>query len=88
MAGHCLPLGPVEAASVLDHYSLQLVGPACAASVSSNVCRYLVERAAAEGTKYLCICVPCYNEESLELLKTLLSLLSNMEFLERKVPTT
>lgn len=83
---HYLPLGPVEGRNIIDNYTFEEVKEKeCVASIAEELSQFLLEKADVEGIKYLCICVPCYNEDLSELLKTLLSLLENFEFMERKV---
>lgn len=71
---------------MIDDFSFEQVKEKeCVATVAEEVCGYLMEKADTESIKYLCVCVPCYNEDLSELLKTLVSLLENFEFMARKV---
>jgi hypothetical protein len=80
-----IPLGPVVGFPVLDDFTYEEVkDDLCAARVSDEVCLYLIEKAELEGKKYLPVCIPCYNEDFLELLKTLVSLMENFEFMQKK----
>jgi hypothetical protein len=81
-----IPLGPVDDYPIFDDFTFEeVVGSHCKAQVAHEVASYLREIAATEDKKFLPICVPCYNEEMLELLKTLISLLANFEFMQKKV---
>lgn len=80
-----VPLGPVEGAIITDDYLFEEVKEKeCYASVAHEICDYLMKKSEAENIKYLCVCVPCYNEDLSELIKTFVSLLENFEFMERK----
>ncbi len=82
-----LPLGPVDEPLVIDDFSYEEVKTKkCAASVCENICEYLMAAASDDSEKkYLAICVPCYNENLEELMKTFLSLMENVDFMQRKV---
>ncbi len=83
-----LPLGPVTEPLIIDNFSYEQVKKTkCAATVCQNICQYLSTAAELEHAevKYLLICVPCYNENLEELMKTFLSLLENFDFMQRKV---
>jgi cellulose synthase/poly-beta-1,6-N-acetylglucosamine synthase-like glycosyltransferase len=85
MNGIYVPLGPVDDFPVIDDFTYEEVRENhCVATVANEVCRYLVEKAELEGKKYLPVCIPCYNEDFLELLKTLVSLMENFEFMQKK----
>ena len=81
-----LPFGPLEGQAVIDNFTFEDVKESeCKAFPSRNIGRYLIDRAKAENTKYLCVCVPAYNEDLEELLKTLVSLMENFDFMIKKV---
>jgi hypothetical protein len=89
MNGLYIPLGPVEDFPVIDDFTYEEVRQEhCVATIAKEVCRFLVEKADLEGKKYLPVCIPCYNEDFLELLKTLVSLMENFEFMQKKVSFT
>lgn len=79
-----LPFGPVEEPLVFDSFTFEDVkAKQCVARVCKNICSGLVND---RGEKmYLTICVPCYNEHLDELMKTIHSLMENVEFMQRKV---
>lgn len=86
MAELYLPFGPVEGKPVIDEFTYEDVKETeCKALPSRTIGSYLIDRAEAEGTKYLCVCVPCYNEDLEELMKTLVSLMENFDFMIKKV---
>jgi hypothetical protein len=81
-----LPFGPVEGKGVFDDFTYEDVNESeCKAFPSRNIGSFLIDKAEKEGTKYLCVCVPCYNEDLEELLKTLVSLMENFDFMIKKV---
>lgn len=83
---HYLPLGPLDGQPIIDEFSYEEVKEGqCVATVSTNICHHLQNLTESDGSKYMCVCVPCYNEDLSELLKTLVSLLENFEFMEKKV---
>jgi hypothetical protein len=67
-----------------DKFRFDDVGKECIAIQSSKLCEYLINKAGANRT-YLCICVPCYNEESCDIEKTITSLMENMVFMKNVV---
>lgn len=80
-----LPFGPVEEPLIFDNFSYEDVKTThCVGRVCENICAELLTDP-DEHKKYLTICVPCYNEDLDELLKTLYSLMENVEFMQRKV---
>lgn len=86
MADLYLPFGPLEGKPINDDFKFEDVKESeCKAFPSRNIGRYLIERAEVENTKYLCVCVPAYNEDLDELLKTLVSLMENFDFMIKKV---
>ncbi len=86
MADLYLPFGPLEGKPVNDDFNYDDVKEGeCKAFPSRNIGRYLIDRAEVENTKYLCVCVPAYNEDLEELLKTLVSLMENFDFMIKKV---
>lgn len=84
--GDYIPLGPVEGSQYVDDFTYEQVKEStCTAQMSINIAHHLITQAEQEGVKYLCVCVPCYNEDFEELLKTLLSLMENFDFMIKKV---
>jgi len=86
-----IPFGPyadVEGdAKVFDYYSSSEVNSdeaECEGFVAKNVCGYLKNNA-LDRKKYLCVCVPCYNEGLWDFIKTLISLMENFEFMQNTV---
>jgi cellulose synthase/poly-beta-1,6-N-acetylglucosamine synthase-like glycosyltransferase len=80
-----LPFGPMEGALIYDNFTYEDVKTTqCLGKVCTNICTQLLEDP-DPNKRYLTICVPCYNEDLDELLKTLLSLMENIEFMQRKV---
>ncbi|RYH30586.1 hypothetical protein EON65_04710 [archaeon] len=83
---HYLPLGPVEGSTIVDEFTYEEVKEKeCFATVAEEICSHLLQKAESDNVKFMTVCVPCYNEDLSELLKTLVSLLENFEFMERKV---
>ncbi len=84
--GLYIPIGPVDDFPVIDDFTYEEVREShCIAAVSQEISRFLIEKAEMEGKKYLTVCIPAYNEDFLELLKTLTSLMENFEFMQKKV---
>jgi hypothetical protein len=82
-----LPFGPLDEKPIVDDFTYEDVKDTeCKAIAAMNLGRYLINRAEQEDSKYLCVCVPCYNEDLEELLKTLVSLMENFDFMIKKVP--
>jgi len=83
-----LPLGPVKDSDypiLCDEFTFEEVEyEKCEAFPFKTICDALVSKVEHTDSKYLCICVPCYNEDVDEFLKTILSLMENMEFIHRK----
>ena len=80
-----LPFGPMEEPLVFDNFTYEDVKTnQCIGKVCRNICTQFLDDP-DENKRYLTICVPCYNEDLDELLKTLLSLMENIEFMQRKV---
>lgn len=83
---HYIPLGPVAEFAIYDNFSYEDVREShCVASVSKSVCNFLIEKARNENKKYLAVCLPAYNEELDEMIKTLKSLMKCFEFMQKKV---
>ena len=81
-----IPIGPVDDFPIIDDFTYEEVRDNhCIARIAPEVCRFLIEKANEEQTKYLPLCIPCYNENFEELLKTMISLMENFEFMQRKV---
>lgn len=81
-----LPLGPVDGVPYVDDFTYEQVKEGtCTAMCSTKIGNYLISKANDENTKYLAVCVPCYNEDLEEMLKTLISLMENFDFMIKKV---
>jgi hypothetical protein len=81
-----LPLGPVDGIPFIDNFTYEDVKEGtCTAQKSRIIGNHLIAKAEEEKVKYLCVCVPCYNEDLEELLKTLISLMENFDFMIKKV---
>ncbi len=81
-----IPIGPVDNHCVVDEFTFTEVREThCVASVSENISNYLIDTAITEKKKYLTVCIPAYNEEFEEMLKTLVSLMESIEYMQRKV---
>lgn len=85
-----LPFGPVsfEDAIVDTFYYEDVKESHCVGSVATNICKKLLETSYLEGTKYLVVCCPSYNEEIAEMMKTLLSTMRSFHFMRKKVIVT
>lgn len=80
-----LPFGPMEEPLTFDNFSYEDVKTKeCLGKVCTNICTKLLDDP-DQNKRYLAICMPCYNEDLDELLKTLFSLMENIEFMQRKV---
>jgi hypothetical protein len=81
-----IPFGPLEKKVLTDTYTYRGVRENhCVASVSRNICKHLVKKAEKENVQYLTICIPAYNEEFEEMVKTLITLMENVQFMLKKV---
>jgi hypothetical protein len=86
MFNRYIPLGPIAEFPVYDSFTYEDVREShCVASVSKYVCEHLVNKARAEEKRFLAVCLPAYNEDLDEMIKTLVSLMKNFEFMQRKV---
>lgn len=82
---HYLPFGPVDQPAIIDTYNYEDVKEShCEATVANNICNHLLDISEIEDTRYMTVCLPCYNEDLEELLKTIVSLMENFEFMQRK----
>jgi len=71
---------------VVDNFTFEDVQEdECVAAVCDNICALFLEEAGINKVVYLTIAIPCYNEELPELLKTINSLMQNVEFIKHKV---
>ncbi len=79
--------GPINEPLVIDNFTFEDVNNGkCTASVCQNISDSLMS--AVENrpqAKYLAICVPCYNENVMDLMKTFISLMQNVDFMQRTV---
>lgn len=81
-----VPFGPIDDPMIKDDFTFSDVkGSECVAVACKNISAVLNARAAENGSTYLTICVPCYNEELEEFYKTILSLMENVEFMKKQV---
>eukprot|EP01032_Pedospumella_encystans_P009138 gene9138-10785_t len=80
-----LPFGPTEGGTLAtDDFTLKDVqGDHCTGRECRNICADLVGQYDGRS-RFLTICVPCYNEDLDELLKTIYSVMENVEFMKRK----
>jgi hypothetical protein len=86
MADQYLPLGPVDGPPYVDDFSYEDVKEGtCTAQPSKRIGQYLMDRAEQDTTNYLCVCVPCYNEDLDEMMKMVISLMENFDFMIKKV---
>lgn len=80
-----LPFGPTNGELAFDDFSEKEVnGAHCSGQVCQQVCKDLEAQYGA-NKKFLTICIPCFNEELQELIKTIDSVMKNVEFMQRKV---
>jgi hypothetical protein len=81
-----IPLGPLPEKLVVEHFQKKEVRDGkCRAKVSPSISDMLISRAAVENKQYITICIPAYNEEFPDMLKTILSVMKNFEFMHKKV---
>lgn len=81
-----IPFGPWDKHVVTDDFTyFDVKQNLCVAKISEKICEELKKNANTENVKYLTICIAVYNEEFEEVLKTILSILNNIEFMKRKV---
>jgi hypothetical protein len=79
------PFGLVEGDRIYDNFLYeQAENTESSTRVCSKVCSRLVDRL-QNDKRCIAICVPCQNETLDELMRTVSSLLENIEFLQRKV---
>ncbi len=80
------PIKGVGALSVTDEFNFnQVQGTKCIGVPCLNITDSLNNLAVTENIEYICICMPCYNEEVEDLYSTVTSLLENFEFLKTRV---
>ena len=78
-------LGPLERPIVMDEFTFsQVKGVECLGQVCRKVCKALKRSLGKEKRKFLCVCVPCYNESTDDLMKTIASLMENVDFMKHK----
>jgi hypothetical protein len=78
-------LGPLERPIVIDEFTYdQVKGVECLGQVCRKVCKALKKSLGKDKRKFLCICVPCYNESTEDLMKTIASLMENIDFMKHK----
>lgn len=85
------PFGPMDIHDfplVVDDFTFDEVNQKdCVATVCKQICSLFVEEGEANGVCFLTICIPCYNENVDELMKTISSIMNNIEFMKHKVST-
>ena len=56
------------------------------AKVAHRLCEFIDQVTLKDGGKknYFCICIPCYNESMDDLMKTVLCLLENIDFMKHE----
>ena len=56
------------------------------AQVAHRLCEFIDQVTMQDGGKknYFCICIPCYNESMDDLMKTVLCLLENIDFMKHE----
>jgi cell fate (sporulation/competence/biofilm development) regulator YlbF (YheA/YmcA/DUF963 family) len=78
-------LGPLDQSTVTDEFTFtQVKGAECLGQVCRKVCKALKRSLGKEKRKFLCVCVPCYNESTDDLMKTIASLMENVDFMKHK----
>ena len=70
-----------------EDFTYEQVGAAFNAVPCINIGDHMIRRAEQEGIKYLCVCIPNYNEDKEELYKTLLSLMKSADFMKKVIPS-
>jgi hypothetical protein len=83
------PFGPMDTNDfplVIDDFTFDDVNQNdCVGKSCKNICYHFVEEAETNGVCFLTICIPCYNENVDELMKTISSIMNNIEFIKHKV---
>jgi cellulose synthase/poly-beta-1,6-N-acetylglucosamine synthase-like glycosyltransferase len=78
-------LGPLERPVIMDEFTFsQVKGAECLGQVCRKVCKALKRSLGKDKRKFLCVCVPCYNESTDDLMKTIASLMENVDFMKHK----
>ena len=78
-------LGPLDQSIVVDEFTYSQVKEAeCLGQVCRKVCKELKRSLGKDRRKFLCVCVPCYNESTDDLMKTIASLMENVDFMKHK----
>ena len=78
--------GHINSRFVVDDFSFDDVQrEECIGSICKNVCENLVMESKRTKTRYLTICIPCYNEDAIDLLRTIQLLMENVEFIKQRV---
>lgn len=82
-----IPLGSVDQTQwVCDSFTFDEVETIhCVAGVCRNVSQYLLDQLQGTNKKYLAVCIPCFDEEIEVFMKTLVSVMENIEFMQKKV---
>eukprot|EP01035_Chromulina_nebulosa_P017550 gene17550-23113_t len=52
---------------------------------SANIASYLTNYSELMNVKFICVCIPCYNEDAEELMTTLVTVLKSFEFMVNKL---
>jgi cellulose synthase/poly-beta-1,6-N-acetylglucosamine synthase-like glycosyltransferase len=79
-------LGYLDQQIIFDEFSLrQVEGKECKGQICKTICKALKRSFAKQKQrKFLCCCVPCYNEEKDDLIKTIHSTMDNIDFMKNK----
>lgn len=80
------PFGPKDDPfTQLEEFTYEAVkGEECHAVICKNICDTIISTS-APNVLFLPVCIPCYNEDMIELMKVVSSVMENMEFMLRKV---
>ena len=82
-----LPFGPYDDKIIFDEFNYEEVNTtSCMGTKAIHICDHLLNQPKTNiHQKYLAICVPCYNENIGELMKTIISLMENIEFMKKRI---
>ena len=57
----------------------------CKPRIFDSIGKHLNLEAEDKDIKYIAVCIPCYDEDLVDLLKTIISVMENFEFMNKKV---
>lgn len=78
-------LGPVNEPVIFDEFTFEKIKmEECLGRVCKRICRSLNEQK-KDTEKFLCVCVPVYNESKDDLMKTIMSVMENIDFIKHKI---